>query len=342
LGVKSFMDAKNSLGRYRIIKELFDGDIQSAYVCADTDDNSSEGYIINVYKNREIIDIVLQHLFILEDNNFGDYLHHFVYGKYVCAVFKQRHGIPLNEYIKTHSLSQIEALELAKSVLKKVISLQRTPVALLTKLLTYQNIIVLGDGIEFCYVLDCRDMAFSTEEQDLIIGIGAVFRYIFNSVENPPAKLKRVIDKCLHGKYNSLLEICPELEDIIKRYGINNEISKSLQKDEIERDSLSETQRMDISELLSKYSDIIGADVNNERANVNQNKKSNKTSKENSYKQDKKNVKNDAILFVKVLLIFLLFAILLFGLYIILFPESYFFGMRNSFIRDSIAQLFGG
>ena len=217
------MEKSTIIDRYEIIDTLHADEYQSTFVCnlMNTDDNRD--YIVNEFRDPEII-MAVRDSFVF-NKKVIKLLEAFQYDDKFYTVFPPIIGTPLDQYISKHNLTIADKMTFTDMALKKFVEISSLDYVIQYALCDLKNISVQSRRFfHFNNIYDFNKDALEVEYVDIIKKIGYLMLCFFankayadiekdkNSL--PPAILPITV-KCMSGGYNSLGKVYADFRNTL-------------------------------------------------------------------------------------------------------------------------------
>lgn len=237
--------------KYEIIDTLFSNELQATYTAKVTGTDGSRLFIINEFKNTDII-YIMKDSFSKEKcsyiRNIVETLYENFYFYVVCDICS---GSTLETYLSSNNLRLTEKMYLTESLLTQLIDIEKLGPLIVLLLCDADNIAVTNRrNICFNCNLKLTETMVSAFESNVSKRVGEIICNIFSNSpvvdfnyakDYLPPALFPIVQNCLEGKYESVNKIYNDFKSLLLysvfmgSESIDSQIRKNYHKAKIKR-----------------------------------------------------------------------------------------------------------
>lgn len=245
------METKTINGKYEVLDTLLSDEYQSVHVCKISGSESEERFILNEYRDRDIIDTIKDSFCYSGDSVSESLLDSFEVDGVFYTLFPIPKGTPLEEYLSKHNLTLADKMRFTDQLLQKFIGIEKSIPLIQYTLADLNNLTIsnrkyLNFSYLFCFNKNKLQIGFDTVCKKL----GKIICCIF--ANNPEGDIEKdkdaippgmfpIVTKALEGSYNSTKQIYQDFKNTL------------LYKTFIDDVSLDEQIRKNINKAKKRY-----------------------------------------------------------------------------------------
>ncbi|QZY54465.1 hypothetical protein [Crassaminicella profunda] len=200
----------------------------SSYICKKRSSSSEQLYLVNEYKNRNIINSYLPLLIKLhKQKEFSQLSQLFVKDSKVYLIFKYKKSSLLSTGLLKNQFTLHEKVKIANSFIISLLKINKLPHSIQYEILNMENInLDSNNEIYLNYFLNFVQSSDQIMPSAVMNKIGFIISNIFEKEKNLPLPLKLFIEKLYDHQFKSLSEIYATFQQIQKDLLTNNEVEE--------------------------------------------------------------------------------------------------------------------
>ncbi|NLM43759.1 MAG: hypothetical protein GX201_07100 [Clostridiales bacterium] len=245
------MESKIINGKYEVLDTLLSDEYQSVFVCKKLDSDVEENFILNEFRDNEIIDTIKNSICYSGDSVSESLIDSFEVDGVFYTLFPIPKGTPLEEYLSKHNLTLADKMHFTDQLLQNFMGIDKSIPLIQYTLADLNNLTVISRKFLIFSYLFCFDKNKLQVSFDAVSKkIGQIICCIFaNSPEGniekdkdaiPPGMFPIVI-KALEGSYDSAKQMYQDFKNTL------------LYKTFIDNESLDEQIRKNIYKAKKRY-----------------------------------------------------------------------------------------
>lgn len=245
------METKTINGKYEVLDTLLSDEYQSVHICKVSGSEAEERFILNEYRDRDIIDTIKDSICYSGDSVSESLIDSFEVDGAFYTLFPIPKGTPLEQYLSKHNLTLADKMRFTDQLLQIFIGIEKSIPLIQYTLADLNNLTISNRKfLNFSYL-------FCFSKNKLQIGYDAVIKRLGQLIccifaNNPEGDIEKdkdaippgmfpIVTKALQGSYNSTKQMYQDFKNTL------------LYKTFIDDISLDEQIRKNINKAKKRY-----------------------------------------------------------------------------------------